>query len=276
MTTASTSLTLTSNKPTTEDPAIFVTLEQDEPPDTQKHLSIKDLYRMWMRAIDGLSAQKYRPQDCPIMFDGDTVKIYFEFFAMPSSKDLEYDLSASVGEIGDAKIETLPRDQDIIFPMSDYYQLDFLPIALDLSWQTGCWKPGCVEVDPPDLEINGTLIELSEVVFGVARLAGTAYAEKYILTIELEKGDNRIKGLEPVIIASWIGADGKTETEELQIEVPACVTFALEMCDGEGGTIHCDNSEPAWPVLYYSVCDGSLVTILEGEDVEGWCDEVDV
>ena len=273
MTVQSTSINIIGDITTAAEPVMFVTLEQEDIPPEQKYIARADIYRMFQRAIDGLSAHKYKPGDCPVIFDGDFVKFWYDFYAMPSSKDLAYGISVSIGEIGEIKVEELTRGEDIIFEMTDNYQLDFLPTIADLQWQTGCWKRGGEEVPPPELNIDGTLIDIGQELFGVARFVGKAFARKYRLNVVIEKGDNAISGIDPVVIASWYGVDG-VETEELQLETPECVKFALSLCDGDAGDYWCDNSKPTWPVLYYSTCDGSIITTREGEDVEGWCGEI--
>lgn len=252
------------------DPSVFVNLYQDEPPRSTRRVSMAGIYRMWLRALDDIAGGLYRPQGCPIEFEGKITRIWFDFYALPSAVDLPYELSASIGSIGPAEIVSLPRQRELVFAMTDHYDLDFCPISATINWQTPCYLPGCITTVPPALRLVDNRIVLSREVFGVAWISARAYARKYRLMIEIERGDNRLTGLAPVITAAWRDTEGTWQTKQLELIVPECVEHALQLCAGDGGVIFCPPQVPLPWVAYYSTCDCSLVDV-RPQDVENWC-----
>ncbi len=272
-------LQLSLNPTTQVDPEFlepFVTLENIEEPESYKYIKLVEIYRMWRRIRDGIPASGYRPNNCPIGFDGDFIRIWLDFYVMPSTPDLEFSLNTTIGEISDPKIIDLPRELDILFGLTDHYDLNFYPTSSSLFWQTGCWDINCESVAPPPLTQIDYRISIGRDLFGVARFGGTAYCEERRLNIVLEKGDNAISGFQPVVTASWRNLKGGLETKQLDIYVPDCVRYALELCEGEGGDTYCKGGDPAPISLYVSACDGSLLDSRPGEDTEGWCYGEDV
>ena len=189
----------------------FVHLENIEEPEYYKYITLAEIYRLWQRMRDGYSAQGYRPNDCPVYFEEGFIYIELSFYALPSTPELEYDLSVTIGDISDPEVIALERELDILFPLDDHYDLEFYPNTTELEWNTGCWNFFCEEVDPPDIEQIDYRLYIGEKLFGVARFDGTAYCREYKLNLVLEKGDNRITGLQPVITASWRNLEGKTD-----------------------------------------------------------------
>lgn len=253
----------------------FVTLEPVIPVETVSQATLVDIYRMFLRAQAGIPASTYRGDGCPIVFDGDLVRITLDFFAWPSAQDLAFELSSSIGDIGVAEIIELPRERDILFDMTDHHDLDFRALSVNLSWQTPCITVDGVSIAQPPLVIAGHRIALPMELFGVARLVATAWGHKYRLTIEVEKGDNRLTGLAPVVTAAWQDAEGKTETEQLELALPPCVEFALALCDGDLGNTYCSNRQRSINA-YFSSCTSKLIAVIPGPDPESYCSDIAV
>ncbi|MBU1140876.1 MAG: hypothetical protein KKA76_18020 [Proteobacteria bacterium] len=269
------SVSLTPAAAGTDDVGRFVTLEQVAQPISTEYADLYSIYRMFLRAIDGIPAHIYKPQDCPIGFEGELVHIWLDFYVMPSSMDLKYELSASIGDIGVAEIVELPRERDIVFAMTDFYDLGFFPLAADLAWQTGCYTKDGMEVGNPPLILSGSRITLPQDLFGVARMEALAWAKLHRLHISIDKAGNRVSNLKsPVVTAAWRNSDGEYVTEQLELIVPACVTMALSLCDGDGANTYCSAGNALPVTVYYSTCDGSVVSVRPGADPESWCADV--
>lgn len=256
--------------------ANFVGLEQVAAPLEQQYVSIAAVYRMWLRALSGFPAGLYRPQGCPLEFSSEGVAhTWLDFYALPSHPDLQFTLSSNIGDISTAIVTSLPRQRDIIFEMSDFAVLDFYINSATLHWDTPCYLPDGGTTPAPQPTIDETSIRLPQAVFGVARLNAVAYALRYRLDIYIEKGENRITNLEPIITAAWTGTDGKTQTEQLSLEVPDCVKHGLELCDGD--LLRCIHYKLKYPppTIHVSTCDGSVLRIRRG-DPEEWCVQVGI
>lgn len=253
----------------------FVTLEQVAVPASTSLLQLATLYRLWYRALlDGHSARLYRPAGCPVSFDGGEVTIWLDFYVWPSSMDLRFELSPSIGSIGPAEIVELPRERDIIVELTDRVELDFLPVAEPvLGWQTPCFAVDGSELPAQVLQCNETVILLPQQLFGVARLVATAWGHRYRLTITIEKDDNRVELESPVITAAWRNAGGEYLTNQLELTVPECVQTALGLCGG-GRSHFCaarKQTEDLPVNVYYSTCTGEILDIRAGDDPEGYC-----
>lgn len=238
----------------------FVTLKEDKLPNNTDAVGIYQVYRMFMRAMDGIPAGTYRTEGCPVEFDGDMIHIWLDFYAYPSDPSLVYELSSTIGEINTPETVHEPKEFDALFTLSDTYDLYFYAEQFSLDWQIPCYIKDCEIVDAPDYNLQGHTIALDTPVFSVARVNATAYMKKYRLDINILKGDNRITGLSPVITASWQNAEGETLTEQLTLPLPKCVEFALGMCKGDLGNTWCAIYQPP-RIIYYSICDGSVVKV---------------
>lgn len=265
-------------------PGVFVHLEQANLPGTTKRLSEAVLRRLYERALQGMSTASYRPPHCPVVNAGDNFVVWLDFYAYPSSKDLEYTIKSDVGRLSTKVYAHVPKSEQIIFGMTDYYGLDYLPLQVSAArWETPCYTYDSEPTSRPHLEVEGTGISLSEIVFGVAWLSSRAFAHKYrlILTTSVAKGERTIN-MTPTITVTWYDG-GELMTEQLQLEVPDCVKAALERCedgdgDGDGGEelIVCKKGYPNGKhyTIYYSSCDGSILDEVHN-DPETMCADED-
>lgn len=253
----------------------FVTLEPVVPAEQVSSATLYDIYRMFLRAQDGIPASTYKAYGCPIEFDGDLVRIELEFYAWPSAKDLRFQLAASIGDIGTPEIIELPRERDLVFGMTDQYDLDFLPLAASLSWQTPCYARYWSPVASPQLALENSRILLPQEIFGVARLQADAWGHKYKLTITVDKADNRLTGLVPVITAVWKESNGEAGSAQVELQLPPCVEFALSLCDGDLGNTYCSHVKREMKA-YYSICTGDVISVVPGPDPESYCSDIAV
>lgn len=251
----------------------FVTMEAVAPAEQVNSAALYDIYRMFLRAQAGIPASTYKGNGCPIEFDGDLVRIELEFYAWPSAQDLRFELAASIGDIGTPEIIELPRERDIVFGMTDHHDLDFLPLSASLSWQTPCYTKDWVTVGLPRLVLEDSRIMLPQELFGVARLQADAWGHKYSLTITVDKGDNRLTGLVPVITAVWQDSNGVAGSAQLELQLPPCVEFALSLCDGDLGNTYCSHAKRGVN-CYYSTCSGKVIAIVPGPDPESYCSDI--
>ena len=250
----------------------FVNIEQPGIPNAQEAVNLSQIYRMWQRAVDGISGGLFRPGGCPVGFEDNFIHIWLDFEVYPSSPTLDYTLEANIGEIKDFAIGSKPKSFDIIFPLSDIYNLDFYTENVDFNWQTLHYIKDSYITSRPEHRVINTSIVLDSVVFAVARVNCSALVHNYTLHILIEKSDNSITGLDPVVTARWLNSEGEYSFNQQNLTVPSCVQFALKMCDGEIGSIHCRKKHKP-KIVYYSLCDGSVVDVVS-QDPESWCTEM--
>ncbi len=244
----------------------FVTLEPVPKHLSQSYITIAEIYRLWQRALSGIAAGSYKPANCPIEFEDNLVRVWFDFYVLPSSMELGFALSPSIGEIDTPEIIDLDRERDIVFEMQDYCDLDFLPLSASLAWDTRCYIDDCNVVPSPQPEMHGSRITVSQPLFGVARLEAVAWCKKYRLLIELEKDDTRITLDDPVITCVWSGGE-----QQLTLAVPDCVKHALALCDGDFGTTFCGDGPEPPTTVYIDGCDGESTLGVKRGDPESWC-----
>lgn len=256
--------------------ATFVTLEPAYDVQEASQATLYDIYRMFLRAQAGIPAATYKKEGCPVEFDGDLVRIELSFFAWPSSQDLPFELSCSLEDMATISVPEVVeqgKERDVIFEMTDHYELDFFALAAALSWQSGCYTQEGVGITPPALVLTGSTIAMPQELFGVARLQALAWGHKYTLTITVDKGDSRLAGLLPVLTAAWKNSKGETETEQLELQLPPCVEFALALCAGDLGNTYCSHGKRSM-TAYYSTCTAKVITVVPGPDPESYCSDI--
>lgn len=233
-----------------------------------------DIYKMWAAALSGRPAAHYSG-DCPMSFADGKAIIIFEFDCYPTPASLDYSLLSSIGDLSAPVIAIETRERDIIFKDSATATLDFCPEEiLDLTWQTQNYLYDGQAIPGQLIFTSNNILQVDKSCFGVARIRASVKVQKYRLRIELEKTDqesgetNKISLQPPVITATWQQDDGKTGTSQLQLKVPECVEFGLNLCEGEYYDTICTAMNKGVDV-YYSVCDGSYLGMRKSR--EQWC-----
>jgi hypothetical protein len=250
-----------------------------------------DIKQMVSRARSGVSALTYLKSDCQAYLSGDSIVVTFSFYVWPSSRDLQYKLSANIGELSSAIVVEDYTEFSMLFGLSNYVPLDFILTEISLlNWETPCYNSNGHEIPDVDLSVkNENVICADSELFGVARIRGRKWGRKHTLTVTLPKEDFLISNLQAAVTADWgdrtTTLDDDTSTFTLQLEVPQCVQDMLSWCDGDEASIEnilfnimggiqniCGAQAYAEKprIAYYSECTGNLIEVVVG-DTEGWC-----
>ncbi len=256
---------------------IFVNLEQEAVDSGESSVGLADVSDMLANGLMGATSAGQKDNECPMVIVDGIIYVATEFFAWPSSLGLQFELSPALGEIINKRQVGVSKSFDVIFGFTDVVALDFVLSNFSIQWQTPAYNSSGTVVEHPEVTLEGANIRLSSSVFAVARVTGVAqgYSAISLLTIEKEEGQ-KITNLQNTITASWIGEKGWTETDQLELEFPECVTDALEMCDNDGPpcrTIFSKVVPGMGPVTaYYSICDGSILDeVPPDDDKKSWC-----
>ena len=267
--------------PASDDVAdIWARLTQEAIPSSADEADIKDLHQMISAAMAGQSAYEYVYDSCPyvVIVDG-VVKITLVFFVWPSSLDLAYDLTATLGTISTGVAYEESRSFDAVFDHTADYDCEAvfdgeftpeMPFFSDAGIE--------VEVDPSDIRVVGSKITLPEPLTTVLRAEGKVSGFRYELVIEIVKavadpeGDAETPAVaqevtEPKseITVAWVDEHGETQSDIMAVKIPGCVIDLLATCEDKlkGDPQRPEDEEV--PALYYSDCNGEkLLFRMEG------------
>lgn len=256
-----------SNKDGDVTPSTWLHLAQEYFSEINQDANLYDIAQMYVRARSGLSAKTYHKTDCPVLITSkDSAIVTLTFYVWPSRIDLPYTLTAGLGTISPPLRVSKPKEFDVLVPMSDKAELEYLLNDAQFSWQTPAInKFGGVISAPIFAVVNGQL-QLSESVFVVLRCRGEAQGYKHSVSMQINgTGENKITNLHNSIIAAWVDDSGKTVTETLDLKIPDCVADALEQCpDGPWqavGNTTFDEEGLDIATVYYSDCDGDFLGV---------------
>ena len=245
-------------------------------------VDLATIYDMFILASNGLSAAGTKNIDCPMKLVDGIVHVRLGFFAWPTIEDMSFNLSAAIGEIESIVAVERRKDFDVIFKLNDTADLTYVMQDVTLDWQTPWFDANGNFVSEPEYTVDGNIIRLSKPVFAVARVTGKAKGFYAVNHMEFEKDglDTKTTNVKSSVMASWTGDDNSTETSTLDLELPKCVSAALEMCEGDGPpcglTITTNIPGPGPVTVYYSVCDGSILDVRLPDDVPfSWCADND-
>lgn len=253
----------------------WVKLQQYEYLEVDQILNFQDIYQMLLNAQAGLSAFSYLLPNCPLTITENGVIITLDFYVFPSSMNLGYSLSPSIGELGIEGIQTsLHKDFDLIFPLSDRVELDYIIEDLNPIWLAGPRTAKNQVISPiPTLTIDNTIVTSSKSMFAVLRAKGQAPCFLHTLRIEIEKFKDveqddgstvreiqKIDELKPTITATWTKSDGSTGTTILELKIPKCVEDFLTWCPNgtlKGFTTITGTNRTI--TVYYNSCTGNYI-----------------
>lgn len=279
----------------------FVNLEQVVPEGSSSSASLWDVYRAWTLAVTGNSPRTYRNSECPVEFEGSIIRFFLGFYAWPSDPELQYSLSATLGTISDPQKVEVEKKKEVFVNntneiQSDWYLKD--PVAEWISTNE-IWDSYGNKISAPEILSNGSLIKLSKECFAGMTLAGKAIGDYYVLTIEVnkelwedekkketvssqgdtttvidftdeEKNSTVIENVQSTITASWVDSSGKTQTEQLELIIPDCVTNLLKQCPGSPYYLNwCE--EVSNRQVYYSSCTGEVIKVVDGVNPHKYC-----
>jgi len=252
---------------------VWARLEQEDIPDSASEADLNDLHQMIAAAMSGESAYQYVYDSCPyvVIVDG-VVTITLPFFVWLSSLDLAYELSASLGEISEGVLNEEYQSFDVIFDHTDSVDVG-VAFTGTLVPQMPFFNDDGVEVPPPEITINGSVISFPEPLTTVLRAEGMAVSFKHNLILTITKAgtdfeenptettprrDYSVEPPESAITVAWTDEAGDTQNDILDIEIPGCVIDLLATC--EDGEFKADqpDEEPKF-LLYYNDCDGSVL-----------------
>ncbi len=166
----------------------WVHLEQIKPPDILQYASLQDVYRLWLMAATGISAQAIRPSGCPVEFIGSDVHVYLGFYVWPSDPDLTYTVSTAFGKLsGVSRIEK-QRELSVLVNNAATYELPYWMRDVTVVWETPCFNRNGELLDkPPEVICQGSWIEFSSEVFGICRVRGVAVGESRVCEMVIGK-----------------------------------------------------------------------------------------
>lgn len=168
----------------------FVHLEQIKEPQSAKTVTMTDISQMISRARMGLSARTYKPENCAGAISGDTISVWFDFYAWPSAESLPYAITASMGNISNPTVVHKPTEFSTTFELSDRIELDFIMDKIDsYAWETNCYDSDGKRIDRrPEVWLeNYHTIRADRPIFGSIRVYGRKRGAKFTLTRRMVK-----------------------------------------------------------------------------------------
>ncbi len=247
---------------------IWLTLKQTGKPKRSNDANFSDITRMIARAMSGLSAGTYISPACPISISRNTITIQLGLVVRVSAMNLEYTLASSLGELSDRKYINSSFSKNIVFRMTDTFQLPYEIKDYSYEWETPCYNSMGERVNDPTVTIIGSIITLSEVVFGVLRLNGAALEQQYTLLLKFPVSDAaKVKFTKVTITAKYIDETGQEQTILKDMDLPICAVAALSVCPDGSLENQFPGSELIPPGkeakdatrIYYSTCDGDIL-----------------
>jgi len=237
-------------------PCRFVRLEQAKLPSAAANLS--DVNAMMLMAASGLSATRYRRDDCPMrVIDDTTIEFDLGFFVFPAPLDLPYTLSASIGTLDEGKRIEQERSLEAVAEMSRIIDLDGIYTG-SLQARTPAINSDGETVDN-SYQLDGCRIVQGKEAFRVFWLVGNRHGFGHKLTIRIDDvAKNKVTALKPKIIVRWLDDEGKLQAESLDLEVPQCIMDAINNCPGHGGgeSSHVLKTSTK---IWYSTCTGRVL-----------------
>lgn len=290
---------------------VWVRIEQLIPPEVSQFASIRDVYQLWLSAATGKSAQKLRAVNCPVEFDGSDIHVYLGFYAWPSYLDLPYDLTPSIGTIGERQVIRKRREFSAFIDNQNRLDLPYYMEEVTAEWETPTFDRYGEQITRPSITNHNTWIEFSSEVFGSLRVSGVAFGSyqvaEMIVTRELTEEEipaeeladqqhpsedtyivtplptKRLNGyipenLDNTITAAWIAADGTTATEQMQLEIPQCVQDVLSFCPDMYKTLLLWCRDVATRQVYYNTCKkpAEVIAIFDDVDPRSYCEQMQV
>jgi hypothetical protein len=290
----------------------WVHLEQVTPPPLMQFATLQDVYRLWMAAATGKSAQLIRPAGCPMDFYGQLVHIYLGFYVWPSDPELPFTLSTSNGVFGKYLTLHKAREFSEFIDNADSLDLPYYMEDITVVWETPCYDRYGAQIDRPEVTITPTRLTFDPEFFGCIRVYGKAIGFGVVDYItmgkEIKKDETpdedqgkpysaymvydkngyhtekppavdltgtKISNLQCTVTASWTALDGKTtKTSQLQMVIPQCVRDMLEMCPGMYDKFLMICYEMERMKVYFNGCDGDVIYTEVGDGGFSICTKI--
>lgn len=256
-------------------PALRLTLEPEQAAGTNR-ASFHDIETMLSRARSGLSARTVQRERCSCVSTGKDGVLRLSLAALiwPSRPNLAYTFYAPSNATA-TRPEPYRRTRQWKFWTGGQTRLSLRWMLENAScvWQPGfaCVDEFCSPMPSPTVRHEYAEIYLgkgteSKSAYGVLVVTGTAVGFRHPFTVEFAKFDRQGRAqkisLDSLpVSATWRDERGETQTEDVDIPIPACAKDLLESCDdGRGAnSFHVnDHTEGHWEIAY-NTCDGSVL-----------------
>lgn len=240
-----------------------VGLEQE--PVADNTLTTTDLYSMIAMVKSGKSAKLYKPETCNVSIIDGKVLADLIVYSWPKPYDLDYTTVTNYGEIKDRISIKQSREFDFIINMSTKIELPFIVESISYETTQLPFFNNDGEVVPePVITFDERFVYVSSEVIGVIRLTCVAKGYSHIVSLSFDKGDSNIDNVNISVSSNWYYG-GELNTETLSLELPGCLALLLKTCEDDLITERNYGSvkgkDTLIPVVYYSDCDGSFLTV---------------
>lgn len=253
----------------------WLTLEQEG---VSGRINTDDIYQMWLLAKSGISARTFSPRDCDVKFNSEEIIFRIYFYVFPSEEGLPYDLDATLGDVSGGIVQESNREFGVFFDSSQQVTLSKVYEDVEFDYRSPCFNEYGEEIDIPEINVDKKSMYVDEQpIFLVAKATGVEKGFKHYVetTLPLYNDDGeklKYEDIHCTITATWMN-NGVVENEQLELEIPDCVAFALAMCKGQPNLI-CYDCDGLYYYIYFSTCTGKVVSVVPTdiyEDQDFWC-----
>jgi hypothetical protein len=255
------------NESVTGSAAPWVHLEQ--PMVNSSRLTMDDFDRMLALVMAGNSAHQYMQPDCPATITETEITTALVFFSWPSSPDLRYTINTDLAAKNAPTSLKMDQEFDAVAEMATECILPFYMEGVTVWWQTPCYNRLGEAVTPAEIVHDGNALKFSSEVFGVLRVIGTAVGQRHTHTLTMPKSaSTKVTDVKAIVTAIWETSPDSEGSEELELDIPDCVSNLLEVCPDTGENLYAKALKQAAghdKEIFFSTCDGS---VLEVRDVK--------
>ena len=192
-----------------------------------------------------------------------------EFYAFTPYDGFEYEMTTNVSEDDGYLVRSpntrISKDFSVVSEFRDTIALEYRLGGFRYSWETSTYDEYGDVVARPTVELDINRLLVSDPVFGVMRVRGSALGDTYRLYINIPVTQtHQVRNIKPVATATWF-EDGIEQKTSLQITVPDCVYDSLNPCpDGsvKSYVIVEDQGDRRYAVIYNG-CNGRLFEVRE-------------
>jgi len=166
----------------------WVRIEQIMPKEAKANVA--DVYHAWLAAASGQSAQKMRPDGCPVEFDGEKIIAYLGFYFWPSHPNLPFSISTTLGEIGRRRNVRAIRSFSAFVNNTNRYALPYYMSEVVVTFETPLYSEFGEQLSGVTdyLIIDGIWVVFSRAIFGAIRISGIAFGVSVVLELTFQKG----------------------------------------------------------------------------------------
>jgi len=238
----------------------------EQPPVPDNRLSLYDLQQMFGLVTNGVSARGCLPTTCPAQVSSGLVSVGLMVWSWPSTLDLDYTLTANMGEFGERVAIAQEREFNLTIDFAAEVDLPFYCESLTWEWtNVPCLDRYGREISPPTITATKNSIRTSGDFFTVIRVRALARGYAHPLAIDVGKsGKVAITDIDAQAMVVWTNENG-TESATIDLELPLCAEMLLAACEETSayesvyGSVLDDDDKK--PVLYYNSCTGKVMVV---------------